>query len=36
MADNGKTKETGAAAVEPANGDQQVRNTETQNDTPIT
>lgn len=33
MADSGKTNETGAAAVEPVNGDQQVRSTVTQNDT---
>ena len=33
MADSGKTNETGAAAAEPANGDQQVRSTVTQNDT---
>lgn len=31
MADSGKTNETGAAAAEPANGDQQVRRTYTQN-----
>lgn len=33
MADNGKTNEAGAAAAEPADGDQQVRNTVNQNDT---
>lgn len=33
MADSGKTNETGAAAAEPTNGDQQVRSTVTQNDT---
>lgn len=33
MADSGKTNESGTAAAEPANGDQQVRNTLTQNDT---
>lgn len=32
MADSGKTNETGAAAAEPANGDQQVRSTVTQSD----
>jgi len=29
MADSGKTNEPGAAAAEPANGDQQVRTAET-------
>lgn len=33
MADSGKTNETGAAEAGPANGDQQVRSTVTQNDT---
>lgn len=33
MADSGKTNESGAAAVEPANGDQQVGSTLTQNET---
>lgn len=33
MADSGKTNESGAAAVEPANGDQQVGSTMTQNET---
>lgn len=28
MADSGKTNEAGAAATEPANGEQQVRSTE--------
>ena len=32
MADSGKTNETGAAAAQPANGDQQVRSTVNQND----
>lgn len=33
MADSKETNETGAAAAEPANGDQQVRSNVTQNDT---
>lgn len=33
MADSGKNNESGTAAAEPANGDQQVRSALTQNDT---
>lgn len=33
MADSGKTNESGAAAAEAANGDQQVRSAATRNDT---